>query len=139
MPQWIVRYRLASLVLAAGAVASCGHREAFPVDGVWFRGGVSGDHSGIVVLSLRLENERVVGQACRNDTGHLIYKDVPVDGPYPRVVFNDLYGCRFQGGVVSAEAIDGLRRCPGETGPGQEWFFRRSVPSSYDECAAASP
>lgn len=128
--------RLTGLVLAAASVA-CGDRQSFPVDGIWMRGGVSGDHSGVIVLTLHQDGDRVVGLACHTDTGHLLYKDVPVAGPYPRVEFTEPSGCRFEGGLVSAELIDGRQTCPGDGGgPSFEWPFRRTTPTAYAECAA---
>jgi len=131
--------RFVCLMLSTATIVACEQRPRPPVDGVWFLAGVSGDHSGVIVLSLRQQGEEVTGLACRTDSGHLVYKDVPVAGEYPRIEFADLYGCRFQSSVASAETIEGWRKCPSEMGQGQEWFFRRTSPSAYDDCASASP
>jgi hypothetical protein len=128
--------RLLPVLLLSGSVAGCSRTERFAVDGVWERGPISGDHGGLIVLSLRDEGTHVTGVACRTSSGHLIYSDVAIDSPYPRVEYNFPSGCRFQGAFVSSDSIYGTWTC----GVGlQPWYFRRAPASSYSSCAAALP
>ncbi len=45
-------------------IACCSRDQTFPVDGAWLRGGISGDHFGVVVMLLRQEGNEVTGSAC---------------------------------------------------------------------------
>jgi hypothetical protein len=127
-PAWIS-------IAAACLIGACGHSQTYSMDGAWIRGGVSGDHFGIIVLLLREEDGRVTGTACRTSSGHLIFRDVPVTGRYPRLTFESGAG-RYAGGVISDEFINGFFQYPGGS---QEWTFRRTSPSDYDACQSARP
>jgi len=116
-------------------LTSCGERIIFPVDGAWLRGGISGDHSGIIVMLLKQDGNNITGSACRTSSGHLIYRDTPVTGRYPRVGFQVL-GCQFEGGITSTDQLVGSNTCNDTT---QQWFFQRASPSDYNACVNASP
>jgi hypothetical protein len=127
--------RLALLVAGALLVGSCGEDQTFPIDGAWVRGGISGDHSGAIYLLLTQDGDTVVGTACRLSSGHRIYKDVTVTGRYPRISFL-VSGCRFDGGIISADQLSGYYECGGER---QQWFFERRPPADYESCVNANP
>jgi hypothetical protein len=82
----------------------CG--QPFPVDGVWLRGGISGDHFGLVALRLTQQGNQIAGTACYTEDGHLIYRDVPVSGQYPSVTYSVSFG-GFVGEIVSDSEIQG--------------------------------
>ena len=107
------------------------------MDGTWERGGISGDHFGFVVMQLADDGTRATGVVCYSESGHLIFRDVPASGSYPRIAFDRPGGGRFEGGVISPDAINGFFRLPnaGE----QEWAFQRTSPSAYESCRTSRP
>ncbi|HEY3119811.1 MAG TPA: hypothetical protein VGL15_04250 [Vicinamibacteria bacterium] len=105
------------------------------MDGTWRRGGVSGDHFGIIVIAIREAGDDISGTACRTSSGHLIFRDVPVTGRNPYVTFT-LDGGRYEGEIVSEELIDGLFQYAGGS---QEWAFQRTALSEFEACQSALP
>jgi hypothetical protein len=106
-------------------------------DGVWYRAGISGDHSGTVVMLLKQDGTNITGTACYTDTGHLIWKDVRVTGRNPRVGFGQGI-CHFDGAITSSDELGGTNICNNGTPP-QDWFFHRVAQSAYDQCVNAGP
>jgi hypothetical protein len=93
-------------LLAALLSVSC-QRARVPIDGVWDRGGVSGDHFGNYYLVLESAGDEISGHACRTSEGHIIFRDVPVQGDYPWLHFSVAPGFRFVGRVTSEYTIAG--------------------------------
>jgi hypothetical protein len=113
-----------------------GCADPIPIDGVWMRGGVSGDHTGVIYLQLQLEGSHILGRACRVDGGHRVFTDLPVEGRYPWLSFE--YGARR---VLARVESEGFIRAqfPIRDDYVQEWSFTRTAPSAYTQCAAAAP
>jgi hypothetical protein len=130
-----MRALLASL-LALG-LAACHHHAIFPMDGTWTRGGISGDHFGEVVMQIADDGTRVTGVVCYTESGHLIYRDIPAGGSYPRVAFDRPGGGRFEGGVISPDTIDGFFVFA--DGFQQQWTFRKASSASYEACRTSRP
>jgi hypothetical protein len=116
-------------------MAACGHSRKYSMDGTWIRGGISGDHFGIIVLLIKDEGAEVTGAACRTSSGHLIFRDVPVSGHYPYVSFVVGDG-RYTGGIISEEVITGSFE---RAGSSEEWRFQRTSPLEYQACQSARP
>ncbi len=116
-------------------IISCGGDQTFPVDGAWLRGGVSGDHFGIVVMLLRQEGQEITGSACFTSSGHLIARDLPVTGRYPSMTLVVSDG-HYTGRIISNDTIDGLWEVNGLQQP---WTFRRASVSEYEQCRNARP
>jgi hypothetical protein len=119
------------------ALAACHHGVIFPMAGTWMRGGISGDHFGLVAMQLADDGTRVNGVVCYSESGHLIYRDVPVSGRYPRLAFDRPGGGRFEGGITSPDSINGFFRLAGAGE--QEWMFQRTSASVYESCRTSRP
>src|SRR5436309_666448 len=121
--------------LFALMMTCCSRDQTFLVDGAWLRGGISGDHFGVVVMLLRQEGDEIAGSACFTNAGHLILRDLPVMGRYPSMtlVWN---GGHYTGRIVSNDTIDGLWEVNGLQQP---WMFRRATLSEYEQCRNAGP
>ena len=57
-----------SLTILAVLVSACGRQTRYSMDGTWRRGGVSGDHFGIIVLAIRDAGDEISGTACRTSS-----------------------------------------------------------------------
>jgi hypothetical protein len=88
------------------------------IDGVWARGGVSGDHSGNYFLNIVTDGQAISGRACRISGTEIIFRDAPVRGEYPLLEFvvaagtvhpccQHLVGVPFAGRVTRDETIVG--------------------------------
>jgi hypothetical protein len=86
-------------------------------------------------MLLRQDGNDITGTACRTSSGHLIYRDTPVTGRYPRVGFQG-FGCRFDGGIVSTDQLTGWNVCNDTK---EQWFFQRVSLSEYQACVNAGP
>jgi hypothetical protein len=124
----------AALFLAL-LLTTIGCGQQFPVDGVWLRGGVPGDHFGLVVLRLTQQGDQIAGTACETSDGHLVYRDVPVAGQYPSLTYSVSFG-NFVGDIVSDSEVQGQFG----SGAGLEaWSFQRSTMDMYTRCVSALP
>jgi hypothetical protein len=128
--------RVAGVVMLAASLPACHHRDVFPMDGTWARGGISGDHLGIYVMQVTVEGSRVTGVACRSSSGYLIFRDVPVTGRYPIVSFALPNGGRYEGAITSPDVIEGAAL---GSSPTQYWTFVRWPASAYDDCRNSNP
>jgi hypothetical protein len=127
--------RPSTLLLMALLLTLIGCGQPFPIDGVWLRGGISGDHFGLVALRLTQQGDQIAGTACYTEDGHLIYRDVPVSGRYPSVTYSVSFG-GFVGEIVSDSEIQGQFSSGGGQDP---WTFQRSTMDTYTRCVGASP
>ena len=110
-----------ALAWAAAASAACvAHGTPAspngPLSGLWVRGGVSGDHSGLYLIELEQDGRTLSGVACRLDGDQVIFSRAPVHGwlpahARPSVSFTvppnapvDSYaGAEFTGRVVNGD------------------------------------
>jgi hypothetical protein len=122
--------RLMVGLLAFICLVACGNKK-FDIRGTWVRGGISGDHSGSVVMTLTPTGSSIIGVVCRSDAGHLIFRDRPVKGTYPWVEF-DYFGDRIRAQIVDDDTITAVVG-------GASWFFNRTSAADYDTCAATGP
>jgi hypothetical protein len=124
------------IILLLASFIACGERRKFPLEGTWFRGGVSGDHTGYYYLRVREDpSGEVTGTVCRISSIYFIFGDVPIRGHYPYVIFergND----RFTGGIVSPDQIIGTLVSP-NTASRPEWSFQRVPSATFEECLSA--
>jgi hypothetical protein len=130
-----VHVRVVYVVILAAWLPVCRHREVFPMDGTWARGGISGDHSGLYVMQITDEGSRVTGAVCHSSSGYLIFRDVPVTGRYPFVSFDLPSGNRYDGAITSPDLIEpvlGSASTP-------YWKFTRSPAFVYDDCRNSHP
>ena len=80
------------------------------------------------------DRTRVTGVVCYSESGHLIYRDVPVTGAHPRVSFT--LGGRFDEGIFSPDTLSGTWYA----GPYQDqWLFQKAAPSAYEVCRSLRP
>lgn len=103
----------------AGLLAlSCDSGPRIGVDGLWARGGVSGDHLGRFFLLLTTDGDEITGSACYVRSDQVLFHDAPVRSGYPAVVFTidqtsaapccPFYvGARFVGRVTEEQTIEG--------------------------------
>jgi hypothetical protein len=105
---------------------SCHTEQQFPVDGLWYRGGISGDHFGSYYLQLQKRGDLIEGVGCYVEAGQLVYQNLPVSGPYPGVIFPINAKCTYTGQVVARDQIVGQARCT-DSSLWDEWDFQREA------------
>lgn len=113
VPMKIIDQGLLILVAVVLSTA-CDRTPHAVVDGLWERGGVSGDHFGNYYLDLRTNGGEISGSACRTSDVHLVFTQVPVHGDYPSLNFvvgavqpccPQFIGARFTGEVAGEQTI----------------------------------
>lgn len=111
-----------SVILVLGT--GCDQMPRITVDGLWERGGISGDHFGNYYLRLRNDGNEIAGFACRTSDVHVVFSDVPVHGDYPSLDFvvtagtvepccQQFIGSQFSGEVTDEQTIVADFRIPG--------------------------
>jgi hypothetical protein len=131
-------------ILICLLVMACGSSPRITVDGVWMRGGVSGDHSGLYFVELQQAGDEITGSACYLQADHLIFRGAPVRSEYPEVTFvvtaeslqpgepPTLIGGRFSGRVRDANTIAGQIQYGGTPA---EMILTRTSDSVPGSCA----
>lgn len=112
----MTRHCVAPLVVFL--LVACDHGPRVSVDGLWERGGVSGDHFGNYYLILQADGDDISGYACYTSYDSVLFHDVRVHGDYPSVTFTVGTGsydsccafyldARFDGRVTGNQTIEG--------------------------------
>jgi hypothetical protein len=140
------RTRLAIATVVATTCSACSPTSpSESLTGTWR---ASSGHSGGFYLSLQQTGEEIRGTACGIDSGRVLYRNAPVRGTYPRVLFTaalehtgpccaHLAGTTFFGRIDGSLDIVGTLSLPNGGGSGLR--FKRSDFVSRDCSASVLP
>jgi hypothetical protein len=124
----------------------CSSGPQVPISGVWHGGQLQGDRFLNEYLILRQEGPIVSGEICAVDLGHVLYRNVPVDGRYPRFSFlitqdkvvecEGCVGVTVSGELLEDGTIHAIEVAPRRSSEGQT--FTRETDAFVDPACHAS-